>query len=466
MSGAAKKKKWFENVKMPHTYVILITILVIMTILTHIIPAGQYQRVEDPVSGTTVVVPDSFEFVDIEAPGFFDIFLALQRGYVDAADILFLIIFAYGYVYMLIDNGTLNALINGLIRMLGRRTFLIIPVGMTAFGVLGSTMGIFEEVYGLVPVFAGIAVALGYDVIVGGAIVFVGVATGFAAATLNPFSVGIAQSIAGVPMFSGLLFHAAVFVVFQTAAILYVMWYADRIKKNPEKSVLWGEKTDILPAYERREEPMTVRQWICILMFLGALGMLLYGTTQLDWGINEIAAMFLMMMIFTGIVGGYGATRICRTFIESTKGMISSVLVVGFTRGILLVMQDARIADTVVFYLSQLLSGQSRVVSSVGMLMIQNVINFFITGSSSQAAITMPIMAPVADLVGVSRQTAVLAYMFGDGFSDMFWPTACALECGLMGIPISKWYKFMTPLFGGMIVLQVLFIIISVYVFV
>lgn len=125
-----------------------------------------------------------------------------------------------------------------------------------------------------------------------------------------------------------------------------------------------------------------------------------------------------------------------------------------------------RIADTVVFYLSQLLSGQSRVVSSVGMLMIQNVINFFITGSSSQAAITMPIMAPVADLVGVSRQTAVLAYMFGDGFSDMFWPTACALECGLMGIPISKWYKFMTPLFGGMIVLQVLFIIISVYVFV
>lgn len=459
-------KTRLQNIRMPHTYVILTMILLVVVGLTYIIPAGEYTRILDPASAREIVEAGSFHYVEGKRPGLFGIFLALQRGYVDAADILFLIIFAYGYVYMLIDNGTLNALINGLIRMLGRRTFLIIPVGMTAFGVLGSTMGIFEEVYGLVPVFAGIAVALGYDVIVGSAIVFVGVATGFAAATLNPFSVGIAQSIAGVPMFSGLLFHAAVFVVFQTAAILYVMWYADRIKKNPEKSVLWGEKTDILPAYERREEPMTVRQWICILMFLGALGMLLYGTTQLDWGINEIAAMFLMMMIFTGIVGGYGATRICRTFIESTKGMISSVLVVGFTRGILLVMQDARIADTVVFYLSQLLSGQSRVVSSVGMLMIQNVINFFITGSSSQAAITMPIMAPVADLVGVSRQTAVLAYMFGDGFSDMFWPTACALECGLMGIPISKWYKFMTPLFGGMIVLQVLFIIISVYVFV
>jgi len=171
-------------------------------------------------------------------------------------------------------------------------------------------------------------------------------------------------------------------------------------------------------------------------------------------------------MIATGAAGGYGATKICKTFIESTKSMIASVLVVGFTRGIVLVMKDAMITDTIVYGLSHLLNGQGPVVSSVGMLAMQNVINFFITGSSSQAAITMPIMTPVADLVGVSRQTAVLAYMFGDGFSDMFWPTACALQCGLMGIPLGKWYKFMTPLFGIMVVLQTVFIILSVYVYV
>lgn len=244
------------------------------------------------------------------------------------------------------------------------------------------------------------------------------------------------------------------------------MWYARRVKKNPRHSVLYGEHLEGLPSHELTRDPMTGRQKICLALFLFTIGLLLYGTTRLGWYIDEIAAMFLMMMIATGAAGGYGATKICKTFIESTKSMIASVLVVGFTRGIVLVMKDAMITDTIVYGLSHLLNGQGPVVSSVGMLAMQNVINFFITGSSSQAAITMPIMTPVADLVGVSRQTAVLAYMFGDGFSDMFWPTACALQCGLMGIPLGKWYKFMTPLFGIMVVLQTVFIILSVYVYV
>ena len=300
----------------------------------------------------------------------------------DAADIMFLIVFAYGYVYMLIDNGTLNSLINVMVRSLGNKTFLIIPVCMSAFGVLGSTMGIFEEVYGLVPVFLGIAVALGYDIVVGGAIVYVGVATGFAAATTNPFSVGIAQSIAEVPMFSGLFYRVVIFLVFQTTAILYVMWYAARVKAHPERSVVYGETLDFELKTEIRDERMTVRQGICLGLFVLTLGFLLYGTMQLGWYIDEIAAMFLMMMIVTGLVGGYSATRICETFIGSTRSMVSSMLVVGFTRGILLVMQDAQISDTIVYYLSSLLCGQSQYVSAIGMMVIQNIINFFITGST------------------------------------------------------------------------------------
>lgn len=461
-----KIKEKLLHVKMPHTYVILTIILLIMVALTYIIPAGEYERVLDPASGKMVVIADSFHFTEGVRPGFFDIFLALQRGYVSAANILFLIIFAYGYVYMLIDNGTLNSLINVLIRAMGRQTWLIIPVSMFAFGLLGASMGIYEEVYGMVPVFVGIAMALGYDIVVGGAIVFVGVATGFAAAMTNPFSVGIAQSIAGVPMFSGLGYRVVIFVVFQSVSIAYVLWYASRVKAHPEKSVVYGEKLDSLPTHEVRQEKMTGRQLISLLMFVGTIAMLLYGTMNLGWYIDEISAMFLMMMIFTGIVGGYSATKICKTFIKSTQSMVSSMLVVGFTRGILLVMQDAKISDTVVYYLAQLLNGHSKYFSSVGMLAIQNVINFFITGSSSQATITMPIMTPVADIVGVSRQTAVLAFQFGDGFSNMFWPTVCSLECGLMGVPLNKWYKFMTPLFLIMMVLQVIFIAISVVVYV
>ena len=220
MNEVTEKKKWFERVKMPHTYVILITILVIMTVLTHIIPAGQYQRVEDPVSGKMIVVPGSFEFVDIKAPGFFDIFLSLQRGYVDAANIMFLIIFAYGFVYMLVKNGTMDAALGTLVRLVGKKVQLMIPGTMIVLGALSSTLGIFEEVYGLFPVFVGISVALGYDIVVGGAIVCLGVIIGYASGTFNPYTIGIAQDVAGVEMFSGLGLRVVILVVFELAAIL------------------------------------------------------------------------------------------------------------------------------------------------------------------------------------------------------------------------------------------------------
>lgn len=461
--GRLKEK--LARFHMPHTYVILTIILLITAALTYVIPAGEYERVLDAASGRMVVIPDSFHYTEGVRPGFFDIFLALQRGYVSAADILFLILFAYGYIYILTENGTLSQMIHVLIRRLGDRTHLLIPVCMLVFGILGSTMGIFEEVYGLIPVFGGIAVGLGYDVMLGGAIVYVGVATGFAAATTNPFSVGIAESIAQLPAMSGLGYRIFCFVIFQTVSIIYVMWYGARIKAHPEKSVMYGVATDTPPMPEISGNGMSLRQKLSLLLFAATIGMLLYGTTRLGWYIDEIAALFLMMMIITGIVGGYSATEICKSFIRSTQSMVSSVLVIGFTRGILLVMQDAQISDTVVYYLSQLLDGSSKSLSAVGMLVIQNIINFFITGSSSQATITMPIMAPVADLVGLSRQTAVLAYIFGDGFSDLFWPTACILGCGLMGVPVNKWYRFITPLFVMMAVLQTILTAASVWVY-
>ena len=461
--GRLKEK--LARFHMPHTYVILTIILLITAALTYVIPAGEYERVLDAASGRMVVIPDSFHYTEGVRPGFFDIFLALQRGYVSAADILFLILFAYGYIYILTENGTLSQMIQVLIRRLGDRTHLLIPVCMLVFGILGSTMGIFEEVYGLIPVFGGIAVGLGYDVMLGGAIVYVGVATGFAAATTNPFSVGIAESIAQLPAMSGLGYRIFCFVIFQTVSIIYVMWYGARIKAHPEKSVMYGVATDTPPMPEISGDGMSLRQKLSLLLFAATIGMLLYGTTRLGWYIDEIAALFLMMMIITGIVGGYSATEICKSFIRSTQSMVSSVLVIGFTRGILLVMQDAQISDTVVYYLSQLLDGSSKSLSAVGMLVIQNIINFFITGSSSQATITMPIMAPVADLVGLSRQTAVLAYTFGDGFSDLFWPTACILGCGLMGVPVNKWYRFITPLFVMMAVLQTILTAASVWVY-
>lgn len=454
-----------SRIKMPHTYVLLTGILLCVVVMTYLIPAGEYDRVMDAASGRMVVLPDSFHYIEGIRPGIFDIFLALQRGYVSAADIMFLIVFAYGYVYMLTENGTLNRAIRLLTRKLGSRTYLLIPVCMFLFGILGATLGIFEEVYGLISVFMGITVALGYDAVVGGAVVYVGVATGFAAAITNPFSVGIAQSIAELPISSGLWYRVVIFLVFQSASVWYVMRYAKRVKADPTRSIIYGEQAAVPPAPAEDGGEMTLRQKICLLLFFVTIGVLLYGTSAWGWYVDEIAAWFLMMMVVTGIAGGYSATEICKSFIESTRSIVPSLLVIGFTRGILLTMQDAMISDTIVYGLSKLLGSGNKALAAVGMLFLQNVINFFITGSSSQATITMPIMVPVADIVGVGRETAVLAYCFGDGFSDMFWPTACALQCGLMGIPLNKWYRFMAPLFFIMVVLQTAFIVISAYLY-
>ena len=365
------------------------------------------------------------------------------------------------------DNGTLDAAVSALLKLMGKRTELLIPVGMLLFGLLGSTLGIFEETYGLVPLFASIMLALGYDHLVGGAVVYIGVATGFAAAMTNPFSVGIAQTIADVPLNSGVAYRAVIFAVFEMVSIWYVMRYARKVKQNPELSVLYGcdevEQSD-KKLYDK-VVIFTFRRKLCTILFFATIGILLYGTSMLGWYIDEISSLFLAIMVVAGVVGGSSLNEICLTFIESTKSVVSSILVIGFTRGILIVMKEALISDTIVYYLSSLLDIGNPVISAIGMLFLQSIINIFINGSSSQATITMPIMAPVADIVGVSRQTAVLAYCFGDGFSDMFWPTNCSLECGLMGIPLERWYKFITPLFLIMTILQVFFIALSVYVY-
>ena len=443
--------------KMPHTYILLSGILIFVAIMANFIPAGEFQRVEDPVSGNMVVVPGTFQYVEGNPPGIFDVFVAIQNGFVSAADIIFFIIFAYSFVHIMIKNGTFDAVLGTMIRKLGNKIELLIPVCMLTFGILGATMGLYEEAYGLLPIFIGMAVALGYDPVVGGAIVFIGVSTGFSAAIINPFTVGIAQEIAGVPMFSGAGFRVLCFIVFMSASILYTFNYARKVKKDPTKSVLHG--TNVNLSYnssqeELKQRVLTTRNKLCIVVFIVTIAMLLYGTMELDWYINELAAWFLMMMIVAGKVGGFTFTEIADSLVEAAKAMTFGILVCGFSRGVLQILNTSQITDTIVYGLSSLLEGKSTFVSAFGMLGVQNLINFFISGSTSQATITMPIMAPVAELIGLNKQIAVLAFQFGDGFSNMFWPTVVAFECGLMGIPINKWYKFIAPLFVIMVVLQ------------
>lgn len=452
--------------KMPHTYVIIFGMVILAAILANVVPAGQFERIADEF-GNTIVVADSFQYLPKVGIGFFDTFVSIQQGFIDASQIIFFIIFAYAFVYMLLKNGTFDAVLGATLRKVGNRIELIIPICMIAFGVLGSTMGLFEETYGLLPVFISIAIALGYDAILGGSIVYIAVAVGFAAATINPFTIGIAQEVAGVEMFSGIGFRMICFIVFMSIAIAYVWRYGKKVKADPTKSILYGEKMEIKEVGSKEtmmKTIFTIRHKLSCLIFVFTIGMLLYGTMKLGWYIDEIAGLFFLMMLVVGFVSGFSASQIAEYFIEAAKEMMFGALICGLSRAIPIILENAMIIDTIVYWLVSGLQQFTGYLSGLGMLLVQNVINFFIPSGGGQALITMPILAPVAEMVGLNRQIAVLAFQFGDGFSNIFWPTSVFMMCGIMGMPVNKWYKFVTPLFGLLLIAEVVLMCVAIMI--
>ena len=250
-------------------------------------------------------------------------------------------------------------------------------------------------------------------------------------------------------------------------AIWYVMHYAKKVKKDPTKSYLYGiqlEMQDVGSKEELMGKSFTKTHIISCFLFVFTIAMLLVGTIHLKWYIDEIATLFIIMTIVTGLISGFTPSQICEFFIESSKEMMYGALLVGISRSIPLIMEQSYIIDTIVNWLATMLQNFHGAASAVGMLLVQNIINFFIPSGVGQALVTMPILAPVGEMVGVSRQVSVLAYQFGDGFSNIFWPTSVFMMCGIMRLPINKWYKFVTPLFGMIFVAEIVLLIIAMLI--
>lgn len=467
MEKETKKRK----LSMPHAYVLMIIIIALSMVLTWVLPAGNFEYVYDEALDRDLVVPGSYQLAEESSPvSPWGMVMAIFDGVVEAGDIIFFILFAAAYVHVLSETGALNALTGAMLRKLGDKDHLIIPAFMILFAIGGTTIGMYEETYGLIPAFIVIAVTLGYDRLVGGAIVFVGVATGFAAATLNPFTVGIASAVAQVPLIGPkiIVVRIAAFVLFMTLTITYVMRYAAKVRKDPTKSYLYGTPDALrgLEDVKSRDEvmglPFTNSQRASLFGFVVLICCMAFGIAVYGWYLSELAALFFIFMIITMIINKMTTSEMADMFVDGCKSVIFGAMLVGLARAISLVMEQGNVIDTAVNGLAGMVGTLPSSVAGVGMLVVQNIVNFFIPSGSGQAVVMMPIMAPLSDLVGLSREVAVLAYQFGDGFSNMFWPTAVATECGIMGIGMDRWYKFITPLFGMMFVLQAIIIVVSV----
>lgn len=469
----------------PHVFVLLTGIIFLCSILTYVIPSGKYERESKKLENVTrnIVVPGTYseipkhfsaegiligESVEDKATpvslvGFFS---SIPRGMEAAADIIFLIFIIGGMFGILQKSGVISASIQKLFDIFGNSTNKLIIILMFVVAVGGSTLGMGEEFIPLVPLFLIVSKRLGYDRIFGLAIVWVASGVGFAAATTNPFTVNIAQSIAEVKLYSGMEFRIIFLLITLAVSIIYVLNYGKKILKDPSKSIMKNDDFESDESLSYEEVKFKKEHGLIMIMGLIIFSFILYAVTVYGWWLNEMSGAFILIGILTASISKMKMNEAAKAFSHGASEMIVAALVVGFARGVQIVMIDGQILDTVIHSAAVNLQNFHEFFGAAGMFVFQSTLNFFIPSGSGQAAVTMPLMAPLSDLLGISRQTAVFAFTCGDGFSNLIIPTSASLMAvlGLAKIPFISWLRFAFPLFLIHATLTIIFLLIAVIV--
>ena len=424
------------KLRVPHTFVLLFLLIVAAAAATWWIPAGEYARIER--DGRTLVDPGSYHRLDSMPAGLKEIVLAYPRGLAATASIVFYIFLIGGAFGVVTATGAVDAAIGYAVRAARGRGPWVIALLMLLFALGGGTIGMAEETLPFLPALVILAKRLGYDETTGAAIALVGAGAGFSGAFLTPFTVGVGQGIAGLPLFSGMGYRIVVWTVVTAIAIVYVLRYAARIRRESPPPIE-GDDATATP---------TGRQKLVLLALAGGLALVVVGALYWQWGILELAGLFVGLAVVDGLLGGLGGDATAEKFLEGAAGIASGALVVGLARGVLVVFDGARVTDTILHAMAAVVQGLPAQVSILGIYIVQVVLSYLVPSGSGQAALSLPILVPLADLVGVTRQTSVLAYQFGDGFSNIFTPTQGYFMAGLAlaGVPWTRWAKFLWPL--------------------
>ena len=442
------KKKGFT---MPHTFVILLVIILFAVALTWIIPSGEYARVEDPVSGKKVVDASTFNYVENVHVNIQDIPLLIIKAFSANSDLIMLILLSGGAIHMLTASGALQALIAAIVRKFSNRVEVFIPLLMLVFALICTTQGV-NTFIGFAPITVMLAMSLGLDSIVGVGIILLGGAIGFSTGTLNVSTTLIAQKIAELPNYSGIGYRWVCFVVYYIVTCLWLVRYAKKIQKNPELSPMYDldQNSEFKNASLDEFGTLDTRKILSILALVVALIAIVYGCINLDWDFAEQSAVFLVLAIAVGLIAGFDANKICTEFMNGTKKMLTAAFIIMFARAIGSVLSAGKITDTIVHSMAVVLTGLPAALLGVGMLVANTLINVVLTSGSGQAAAVMPIMIPLSDLLGVTRQTCILSFNFGDGFCNYILPTSTALM-GILGaanVPYDRWMRFMWKMFA------------------
>lgn len=450
----------FGGVKVPGTYTIIFAMILLSALLTWFVPGGEYVKGEE---GT-------LSYRDVESvPQLFGVFTALYHGFVKQSGIIIFILIVGGSFWLLNSTGAISVGIGRFIRSVGRYHKVVLVAITLLFSLAGAIFGMSEETIPFVGIVVPLVVSMGYDAFLGMLIVYVAANVGFSSAFLNPFTVGIAQEMAELPLFSGMEYRLFCWAILTLLLILFVLFYAKSVYKAPQTAAeqqpfAAPQPTAAPQAPAALQAPaeqqpcpqqMSAAQKIILLILFATIVLLVVGVTLWGWYMAEISGLFLAMGIVSGIVAGYDSGRISSEMIAGAKDILSSALVVGLASGIIVILQEGRIIDSILNSLQAALNNAGGEWSLSAMYGIQALINTIIPSATAKAAITIPIMAPFSDMVGVSRQAMVLAFQFGDGFTNMITPTSGVLIASLSmaRITYSEWVrKIWRPVLALMVI--------------
>ncbi|MCH2023318.1 MAG: AbgT family transporter [Saprospiraceae bacterium] len=434
-----------------------------MTLLTHLLPAGVYERIL--VDGRNRVVPGSYQIIEATPVGLLDMFKAIPLGFKSAVEIIFIVL-AGGIMFGIMEQSkAIENSVGTLVKRMGiSKKYLIVVILTFVYGFLGVAVG-YENNIALVPIAAVLSLALGGDLVLAAGISVGAMTVGFGLSPINPYTVGTGQKIAELPLFSGALLRSVLCLSALCIMAYYNVRYFKKICENPESGLGHGLKEEGLSLNKPIEEyNMTVNNWLVLLIFILGLTVSLYGVFNLNWYINELSAIFLMIALACGIISKMNATKMSETLLDSVAIAAPGAFMVGYATSIKVLMEMGNIGDTLSFHLSEILQGLPLYAAAISMSISQSVLNFFIPSGSGQALASLPVMIPLGEVLGLTRQTTILAYQIGDGITNLINPALGGLIAmlSMCRVPLDRWIRFIFPLAAILLLLCWIVLILAV----
>jgi uncharacterized ion transporter superfamily protein YfcC len=451
--------------RVPHTLALMFLMMVVALLLTWILPAGQFDTVVND-SGREVVVPGTYATVDDpDRLPVWALFTSVPRAMAEAQGIIFFVLIIGGAMRVIRETGAIDAFLGSVIERYSHNSGLLIFFGVFLFAAASATLGMAEEYIPFAGILIAVCVAMRMDTVAAIGIMVVGYGVGYGATIMNPFTLLIAQDVAELQPASGWPYRVALFVPFLAIGVHHVWAYARKVQRDPAASLVDGID-EAQPPPQAEQLPLTGRRIGVLVATLAALSALVWGITMHGWYLVELGAVFIGLSIVVGVIARFSIDRLAVSFSNGAAELAGTAVLIGFARAIALLLEEGQVLHTIVHAMAEPLIGLPAELSAVGMLGIQSVMNIFVSSGSGQAYLTMPLMAPIGDLVGVERQVSVLAYQFGDGFMNMIVPTNPVLMgiLGLAGIPYARWFRFMFPLILKLLAAAALAMVVAVWI--